>query len=131
MELIHKDKTEVIIGIMFDVYNELGSGYREKYYERAVINEAKRRSILVKSQTAVPVKYKDEVIGNSRVDLIFYDLILVELKIGKALVGHDFKQINEYLQLLKLPLGLIVLFSPEGVKFRRIANFQMIQSHPL
>ncbi|MFA4846429.1 MAG: GxxExxY protein, partial [Patescibacteria group bacterium] len=64
MELLHKDKTEIIIGIMFDVYNELGFGYREKYFERAIIKEAKERGIPVNSQVNLPVKYKGEKIGD-------------------------------------------------------------------
>ena len=71
MELLHKDKTEIIIGIMLDVYNELGFGYREKYFERAIIKEANKRGIPISSQVNIPVKYKGEKIGDSRLDLIF------------------------------------------------------------
>ncbi|MBT5503219.1 GxxExxY protein [Candidatus Falkowbacteria bacterium] len=122
MELLHKDKTEIIIGIMFDVYNELGSGYREKYYERAIIKDSESKNIPVSSQINLLVKYKGEKIGNSRLDILFFDLILIELKVGKRFIRKDFDQINEYLKLLKLEVGLLILFSPEGVKFRRVVN---------
>jgi len=122
MELLHKDKTEIIIGIMLDVYNELGFGYREKYFERAIIKEANKQGILINSQVNIPVKYKGEKIGDSRLDLIFYNLVLVELKVGKRFIKQDFDQLNEYLQLLKLQVGLLVLFAPAGVRFRRVVN---------
>ena len=35
-DLIYPDLCYRIIGILFDVYNELGIGYQEKYYQRAI-----------------------------------------------------------------------------------------------
>jgi hypothetical protein len=43
MELLHKEKTEIIIGILYEVFNELGAGLRENFYEKAIFEEATRR----------------------------------------------------------------------------------------
>ena len=122
MELINKKETEIIIGILFNVYNELGWGYREKYYERAIAAEAKSQGISIETQLLLPIQYKEYKIGYSKIDLLFYKLILVELKVGDKLTKKDFDQINEYLKALNLKIGLLVLYSPKGVQFRRIAN---------
>lgn len=124
MDLLHQEKTEIIIGIMYDVYNELGYGYREKYYERAILSCAKRKNIKVKSQLYLPVQFLDTKIGYSKVDVLFFDYVLVELKVGKSLTMKDFKQLNEYLKLLNKEVGLLVLYSPIGVIVRRVVNIK-------
>lgn len=36
MDLLYPDLSYKIVGILFDIDNELGYGYKEKYYEQAV-----------------------------------------------------------------------------------------------
>lgn len=54
-KIIHKDLSYKIIGVLFEVYNELGYGYKEKYYEKAICKyfEEKKLNILIK----YPIKY--------------------------------------------------------------------------
>jgi len=122
MDLIYKEKTEVIIGILFEVYNCLGSGLKEKIYEQAIFEEVKRRNLKIKQQRVYPVLYKERELGVRRIDLLFDDNILIELKIGKRLSLKDFQQVNEYLKILKLELGLLALFSQNEVIVRRVVN---------
>lgn len=70
----------------------------------------------------IPVLYKDKELGVRRIDLLFDNGILVELKIGKRLNLKDFQQVNEYLKLLNLELGLLALFSTREVIVRRVVN---------
>ena len=84
--------------------------------------EAKRHLIPVSNQIHLPVYYKDSCIGCSFIDLLFWDDILVELKIGNHLSKKDFDQINEYLKLLNKKLALLTLYSSKGVVIRRVVN---------
>jgi len=34
--LVYPDLSYKIVGILYDVYNDLGYGYQEKYYQRAL-----------------------------------------------------------------------------------------------
>lgn len=43
--LIYKDLSYQIVGILYKVYNELGGGYQEKYYQRAVSLELKKENL--------------------------------------------------------------------------------------
>jgi GxxExxY protein len=122
MDLPHKELTENIIGVCFDVYNELGWGFREQYYERAIIEEFKIRDISYNSQVTIPIKYKNKTIGYNRCDILVYNKIIIELKVGSKLIKKDFDQINEYLKKHNVDTGLLILFSPRGVIFKRIFN---------
>lgn len=84
--------------------------------------EAKNNGISVRSQIPVPVKYNGKRIGTSRADLICFDKILVELKLGSHLSMDNFHQTHEYFKLFDLKLGLLVLFSPKKVTVRRVFN---------
>ena len=124
MDYLYQDETRIIIGVLFDVYNGLGAGYREKYYEKCICIEAGKRNILYKRQKCSDIIYKKQKLGYNRLDILFFDKILVELKVGSKLIKKDFDQINEYLKTLNLQIGLLVLYAPSGVTIRRIANIQ-------
>ena len=38
-ELVHKELSYKLIGLLYKVYNQLGGGYQEKYYQKAVKRE--------------------------------------------------------------------------------------------
>ena len=63
MEYINSDLTEKIIRLLFEVYNSLGYGLREKFYERAIMEEANRNGIVCSHQVSFPVEYKGNIIG--------------------------------------------------------------------
>lgn len=53
-DLIHPQLSYAIIGVLFDVYNNLGPGHREKYYQKAIATALKTAGISFKEQVAVP-----------------------------------------------------------------------------
>lgn len=57
-EFPHQDLTKSIIGIYYDVYNELGYGFLEKVYHNAMILELKSRGFEVENQKKLNVFYK-------------------------------------------------------------------------
>lgn len=61
--LIYPELSYKIIGILFDVYNELGGGYQEKYYQRALAKKFKKENLRFKEQIIVPLKFEKEKIG--------------------------------------------------------------------
>jgi len=57
-EYLYKDLTHKIIGAAFEVYKELGYGFLEKVYERALIHELKSQRLEVENQKSIAVFYK-------------------------------------------------------------------------
>ena len=60
----HQELTKSLIGIYYDVYNELGYGFLEKVYQNAMIIELKLRGFEIESQKKINVFYKKEIVGD-------------------------------------------------------------------
>ena len=58
-KLVHREITEKIIGAAFEVHGELGYGFRERVYERALQVELVRRGATAEIEKRVQVHYKN------------------------------------------------------------------------
>jgi GxxExxY protein len=121
-EFYYKELSEKIIGVFYTVYNQVGWGYRELYYQKLASKEFGVNALEYKGQKSFPLIYKDQIIKLDRPDFLIENKIIVELKVGKNFFKKDFIQLTEYLKALKLKLGLLILISPEGVIPRRVVN---------
>ncbi len=119
---VYSDLSAKIIGVAFDVFNEIGAGYSEKTYQRAMIEGFKEEGLGYLEEVPGEIIYRKKKVGLRRYDLIVADKVLVELKVGNRIARADFKQIYEYLNISKLKLGLIILFTSKDVRIRRIPN---------
>lgn len=120
--LIYADFSYKIVGILFNVYNELGPGHHEKYYQKAIAKEFTERKIKFKEQVRVPLQYKGEKVGVYFLDFLVEEKIILEIKRGDYFPGHYYEQVNAYLKASGLKLAILANFSSSGVKFRRIVN---------
>ena len=114
------EQTATIIGIAYEVMNEIGCGYREKAYERAMIREFQFRSIPYDQQRQFPLFYKDTQIDILIPDLIVFDEIIVDTKTLKAITERELAQMLSYLKATKLALGLIINFGNPKVEVKRV-----------
>jgi GxxExxY protein len=64
MELAHSEITEQIIGAAFEVYRELGYGFLEKVYQRAMQVELQRRGLRAEMEHKIKVNYKGVIVGD-------------------------------------------------------------------
>jgi len=121
-DLIYPKLCYQIIGILFEIYKQLGSSYQEKYYQRAVGVELKNCGLNYKEQVAVPLIYKRKRLGNYFLDFVIENKIVLELKKCNRISQKHIEQVYAYLKATGLKLGIIANFTKEGVKFKRIVN---------
>jgi GxxExxY protein len=114
------EQTATIIGIAYEVMNEVGCGFREKAYERAMVREFQLRSIPYDQQKEFALLYKDTQIDTLVPDLIVYDQIIVDTKTIKAITDVELAKMLSYLKATKLPLGLIINFGNPKVEIKRV-----------
>lgn len=119
-KLLYQDLSEKIIGILFKVYNQLGAGLQEKYYQRAIAKELEKAKIKFDQEKIVPLLYEGEKIGNHVLDFLVDDKIVLELKAGAPYKNSHIKQTLEYLKVTKKSLALLAFFSSEGVRIKRL-----------
>ncbi|MDD4271917.1 MAG: GxxExxY protein [Patescibacteria group bacterium] len=122
VEIIYKDLSYNIVGIMFEVFNELGYGYQEKHYEKAVEKIFVERKINYKRQLPYNIIFHEEKIGTYYLDFLVEDKIIVELKRGNYFSRKNINQVKEYLKVTGHKLALIINFTAYGVKTLRILN---------
>jgi len=119
-ELIHKELSYETVGALYDVYNGLGSGYQEKYYQKALKSEFDKRGIKVEEQLPIKLYYKDQYIGIYYVDFLIDGKIILEIKSSSKFYPKDIKQVLGYLNAKNLDLGILACFGKNGLIYKRI-----------
>jgi GxxExxY protein len=115
---LHSEVTEKILGVFFEVYNELGGGFLESVYHEALRIALGQAGLRVVSQVPVPVHFRGEIVGNFRADLIVNDCVLLELKAISAFDREHEGQILHYLRATSLEVGLLLDFGARA-RFKR------------
>ncbi len=123
-DLIYPELCYQIIGILFEIYKELGSSYQEKYYQKIVAAELKRCRLHYREQVSTPLIYKNNKIGNYFLDFVIENKIVLELKKGERFSQKYIEQVYSYLKASNLKLGIIANFTKNGVRFKRIVNIK-------
>jgi len=119
---IYPELSYDLVGIVFKVFNDLGYGYQEKTYQKAIALELKNKEVKFQEQLYSELEYDKEKIAHFYLDFLIEEKIVLELKVGKDFHKRDFEQILSYLKTKKLKLGILVIFTPKGVKYKRILN---------
>ncbi|HZZ82352.1 MAG TPA: GxxExxY protein [Gemmataceae bacterium] len=109
-----------IIEAAIDVHKQLGPGFLESIYERAMKIALRKRGIEFVFQQEVEVFYEGESVGLQRMDLIVQGEIVVELKAIKALEDVHFAQVRSYLKATSLRVGLLMNFNAATLLVKRI-----------
>jgi GxxExxY protein len=121
-DLVYPELSYKIKGCAYEVFNELGFGHAEKFYQRALAVQFRKEGITFKEQVYTPLKFKGEIIGKQFFDFLVEDKIIVELKKNNNFSKGNIDQVKQYLQTSKLQLALLINFSSNGVVSKRIVN---------
>lgn len=121
-DIVHPELSYKISGILFDVFKEMGFGYHEKYYQRALAVKFVEQGLKFQEQTSVPIQYHAENIGKYIFDFLIEDRIVLEIKKGDYFRKQNMEQVIGYLKASGLQLGLLANFTRNGVRIKRIVN---------
>lgn len=95
----------------YEVHRALGPGLLESAYQRALEIELSLRNIPFIREAPIHLIYKGEKIENAyRADFIVDSRIIIETKSVDTILPVHHRQIQNYLNLTKLPLGILVNF---------------------
>ena len=118
-ELKFAELTEKIIGLFYDVYNELGYGFLESVYERSFVIAMQESGLGVDRQVPVPVWFREHKVGDFRADLLVESCVLLELKCARMLDAAHEAQLLHYLKSTQIEVGLLLNFGLRP-QFRRL-----------
>jgi GxxExxY protein len=103
--------TGEVVAAACAVHTILGPGLLEGLYEQAMDVELRLRNIRFARQVRVPTYYKDEQIGESRLDLLVENHVVVELKSVAQLTPLHWQQLHSYLRVGGFEIGLLINFN--------------------
>lgn len=118
--IIYPELSYEIMGAIFEVHKELGPGFLESVYEKALIEELSNRGLKVETQKIIDLIYKGKKIGIHRLDLIVEDKVIIELKTVERFSIHHKAQLTSYLKASGYRLGILVNFSKSKVEYGRV-----------
>lgn len=118
-ELKHGELTNRIIGVFYQVYNELGFGFLESVYHRSLELALRSAGLKVCSPVEVPVWFRGHQVGDFEGDIMVDNCVLLELKSARCLDDSHQAQLLNYLRATDIEIGLLLNF---GVKpeFKRL-----------
>ncbi len=119
-ELAHADVTRGVIGAAFEVHQELGYGFLERVYQRALQCELVKRGFVAELERPISVSYKGVVVGDYVADLLVNGCVLVELKTATQYNSSDEAQLLNELKATGIKVGLLLNFGRAKVEFKRL-----------
>ncbi len=122
--LIYPELSYKIVGLLFEVYNKLGYGLREKDYQKAISIFLSENNIIFQEQVSANLKINNQNIRKYYLDFIIDNKIVLGLKTENRFNKNNIAQIYSYLKSTNKKLGIIANFSKYGVKFKRIVNIK-------
>jgi GxxExxY protein len=108
--------TGSIIEAAIEVHRILGPGYLESVYEEALSLELTSRGITFERQKPISVNYKGHVVGESRLDLLIDNRLIVELKAVESLAPIHKAQVLSYLKATGCKVALLINFNTTVLK---------------
>ena len=117
--LKHKELTGKILGVFFQVYDELGHGFLESVYQKSLEISLREAGLSVCWPVAIPVWFRRHQVGHFEGDMLVEKVVLLELKAVRALDNSHYAQLLNYLRATEIEVGLLLNF---GVRpeFKRL-----------
>ena len=120
VQLIHGELSYKIIGILYKIYNIIGPGLQEKYYQKAIRKVLEKEKIPYLEQVKVNLDIDGVKIGRYFIDFVIGHRIVLEIKVKNFFSIKDIKQVLGYLKKSRIEVGLLVAFTSDGIKIKRI-----------
>jgi len=120
-DIIYKQESYAIVGVLFEVYNNLGSGFSEIVYKDALEYEFKNRKIPFTREKEYSVSYKDIVLLHKfYADFVIQDKIILEIKAVEDIHDKFISQCINYLKVSNCRLAILANFHKDLLDHRRI-----------
>ena len=120
--LKHGEITQVVIGCAFEVMKELGAGFLESVYEKALFLVLRQKGLSAVAQHPIKVKFRGETVGEFFADLLVENKVVVELKAVKAIAPEHQAQVINYLNATGIEVGLLINFGTPRLEYRRFSR---------
>jgi len=119
-KLLREEITQRIIGAAFEVHDQLGYGFLERVFQRALPVELLRRGAIAEIEKRIQVHYKGIVVDDYDADLLVDGCVVVEIKVAPQYDKRGEAQLLNELKAASLKIGLLVNFGRTKVEYKRL-----------
>ena len=120
-QIIHKEESFQLMGILFEIHKNLGGGFSEIVYKDALEYELKKLNIPFEREKEYTVQYKDIILNHKfYADFVIYDTIILELKSCEKLDSKHIAQCINYLKVSSNKLAILANFNNNSLEYKRI-----------
>ncbi|WP_278035282.1 GxxExxY protein [Flavobacterium nitratireducens] len=120
-QIIHKEESFQLMGILFEIHKNLGGGFSEIVYKDALEYELKKLNIPFEREKEYTVQYKDIILNHKfYADFVVYDTIILELKSCEKLDSKHIAQSINYLKVSSNKLAILANFNNNSLEYKRI-----------
>ncbi|MEO7539625.1 MAG: GxxExxY protein [Pyrinomonadaceae bacterium] len=116
----HEELTGKILECCFEVSKELGAGFLESVYEKALIVALCQKGLSVSAQVPIKVKFRGVIVGDFFADLVISETVLVEIKAMSRILPEHKAQVINYLNATGIGVGLLVNFGTSRIEYFRL-----------
>ncbi len=118
--MLYEELSGTVIGAAMEVHKQLGPGFLEAVYERALVLELTTRKIPFERQAPIAIMYKEMDVGKYRADFLVDGKVILEIKATASLVAADLAQALHYLTATRFRLALLLNFGGKSLQFKRV-----------
>ncbi|MGB1248548.1 MAG: GxxExxY protein [Chitinophagales bacterium] len=123
--MTENELSKIIVNTCFEIHSTLGPGLFESVYEEILFFELEKQGLKVDRQKAISIIWKGVKMDKGfYADLIVENKVLIELKSVEKVTKVHQKQVQTYLKLTGIKLGLLINFNESLIKhgIQRIVN---------
>lgn len=121
-KVIYPELSYRIMAIAFKIFNKTGFGMSEKYYQEAFAKELESEKLDYEREKHIKLTYENEAIGRYFLDFVVDDKVVIELKVRPRFGYVHIKQTMGYLKSGDYKLAILIYFTNDGVKYKRVLN---------
>lgn len=118
----YEEITKAVIGCAFEVIKELGSGFLESVYGKAMCIALEQKGLGVQAQHPIKVIFRQKCVGEFFADLFVEQKVIVELKAVKAIAPEHQAQVINYLNATGIEVGLLINFGNPKLEYKRFSR---------
>ena len=117
--MLYEDLTAKALEACFEVMKELGAGFPESVYGKALLIALQHKGLSAKAQFPLAVKFRGQTVGEFYADVLLEDKVIIELKAVRALTPEHHAQLINYLNATDIDVGLLINFGNPKLEYRR------------
>lgn len=118
--MLFEELTGKILEGGFEVSHELGVGFLESVYEKALLVALKQKGLNAVLQVPLQVKFRGVIVGEFYADILVEGKVVVELKAVKSTLPEHKAQVINYLKATGIEVGLLINFGNPKLEYYRL-----------